>query len=41
VLVRYLQRLVPYVERVGALLLLGAGGYIVYYWLTAGQLLRG
>jgi len=40
VLVRYLQRLVPYVERAGAVLLLGAGGYIVYYWLTAGQLLR-
>lgn len=40
VLIRYLQRLVPYVERMGALLLLGAGGYIVYYWLTAGQLLR-
>jgi len=40
VLLRYLQRVVPYVERAGAVLLLGAGAYIVYYWLTAGQLLR-
>lgn len=40
VLVDYLRRLLPYVERISALLLLGAGVYIVYYWLTAGQLLR-
>jgi len=40
VLVGRLRRLVPYVERAGAVLLLGAGAYIVYYWLTAGQLLR-
>jgi len=40
VFVRHLRRLMPYVERAGALLLLGAGGYIIYYWLTAGQLLR-
>lgn len=40
VLVGYLRRLVPYVERAGAVLLLGAGAYIIYYWLTAGQLLR-
>lgn len=40
VLVGYLWRLVPYVERAGAVLLLGAGAYIVYYWLTVGQLLR-
>lgn len=39
VLVRYLQRALPYVERAGAVLLLGAGAYIIYYWLTAGQLL--
>lgn len=40
VLVGHLRRLVPYVERAGAVLLLGAGVYIIYYWLTAGQLLR-
>ncbi|NOZ06443.1 MAG: cytochrome c biogenesis protein CcdA [Chloroflexi bacterium] len=40
VLVGHLRRLMPYIERAGALLLLGAGGYIIYYWLTAGQLLR-
>jgi cytochrome c biogenesis protein CcdA len=39
VLVKQLQRLVPYVERAGAVLLVGAGLYIVYYWLTKGQLL--
>jgi cytochrome c biogenesis protein CcdA len=40
VLVGYLRRLLPYMERAGAVLLLGAGAYIVYYWLTLGQLLR-
>jgi len=40
VLVDHLRRLMPYVERASAVLLLGAGGYIIYYWLTAGQLLR-
>ena len=40
VLVGYLRRPVPYVERASAVLLLGAGAYIVYYWLTVGQLLR-
>ena len=40
VLVGALRRVVPYVERAGAVLLLGAGVYIVYYWLTLGQLLR-
>jgi cytochrome c-type biogenesis protein len=35
-----LKRVVPYVERAGAVLLVGAGAYIVYYWLRAGQLLR-
>jgi len=39
VLVGHLRRLVPYVERVSAILLLGAGVYIVSYWLTKGQLL--
>jgi len=39
-LVGHLRRLVPYVERIGAVLLLGAGTYIFYYWLTVGQLSR-
>ncbi|RMF32006.1 MAG: cytochrome c biogenesis protein CcdA [Chloroflexi bacterium] len=39
VLVGSLRRLVPYVERAGAVLLVGAGLYIVYYWLTLGRLL--
>lgn len=31
---RWLRRLIPYVHRVSALLLLGAGAYLVYYWLV-------
>jgi len=37
--VRWLKSLVRFVERAGAVLVIGAGGYIVYYWLTSGQLL--
>ena len=37
--VRYLLRFSRYVERAGAVLLIGVGAYIVYYWLTAGGLL--
>lgn len=36
ILVRHLRRALPYVERAGALLLLGAGGYLVYYWTIGG-----
>ena len=32
----FLKRLLPYVHRVSATLLVGAGGYLVYYWLTYG-----
>ena len=39
VLVDYLRRLIPYVERASAILLLGAGAYIIYFWLVRGQLL--
>jgi cytochrome c-type biogenesis protein len=31
---RLLLRVLPYVERVGALFLLGAGLYLVYYWIV-------
>jgi hypothetical protein len=27
-----IRRLLPYVDRVGAVLLIGAGAYVVYYW---------
>ena len=36
---RSLRRLVPYVHRLSAAFLLGAGLFIVYYWLTTGGLL--
>jgi len=36
--VRWLKGLVRFVERAGAVLVIGAGGYIVYYWVTSGQL---
>ncbi|MBI2845015.1 MAG: cytochrome c biogenesis protein CcdA [Chloroflexi bacterium] len=39
VLATFLRRFIPYIERLSAVLLLGAGLYIVYYWLSRGQLL--
>ena len=39
-LVKYLRKIVPYVERISAVLLLGAGGYIVYYWIVVGRLFQ-
>lgn len=36
---RPLRRLMPYVETVGALFLIGAGVYLVYYWIEYGRLL--
>jgi cytochrome c-type biogenesis protein len=38
VVVGTLRRIVPYVQKISALLLLGAGAYIVYYWLSSGLL---
>ncbi|MDP3063594.1 MAG: hypothetical protein Q8O40_10375 [Chloroflexota bacterium] len=37
VVVRLLWRLLPWVERVSAVLIIAAGGYIIYYWLTIGR----
>jgi hypothetical protein len=34
------RRVVPFVQPLSALLLLVAGAYIIYYWLTLGGLLR-
>jgi cytochrome c-type biogenesis protein len=34
-----LQRLLPYVERAGGVLLVAAGAYLVYYWYTFGRVL--
>ncbi len=39
VVVGALRRVMPYVQKISALLLLGAGGYIVFYWLSSGLLL--
>lgn len=36
---RFLRRVVPYVHRLSAAFLLGAGLFMVYYWLTTGGLL--
>jgi cytochrome c biogenesis protein CcdA len=33
-----LRRLLPYVQKLSGLLLLGAGGYILHYWFTSGLL---
>ncbi|MFH0783617.1 MAG: cytochrome c biogenesis protein CcdA [Pseudomonadota bacterium] len=40
VVVGVLRRVLPYVQKISALLLLGAGGYIVFYWLSSGLLLE-
>jgi cytochrome c biogenesis protein CcdA len=38
VVVRTLRRVMPWVQKISAVLLLLAGGYICYYWLTSGLL---
>ena len=38
--VRWARTVLPYVQPLSAVLLLVAGAYIVYYWLTVGGLLR-
>ncbi len=40
VVVGTLRRIVPYVQKISALLLLGAGAYIIYYWWSSGLLFR-
>ncbi len=40
VLVKRMRQIIPYVERISAVLLIGAGGYLVYYWLVVGRLAR-
>jgi cytochrome c biogenesis protein CcdA len=39
-MIHKVRKVVPYVQPVSAGLLLVAGGYIVYYWLTLGELLN-
>ena len=39
VVVGALRRVLPYVQKASALLLLGAGGYIIFFWLSSGLLL--
>lgn len=39
VVVGTLRRILPYVQKISAILLLLAGGYIVYYWFSSGLLL--
>ncbi len=38
VVVGALRKILPYVQKISAVLLLVAGGYIVYYWLSSGLL---
>lgn len=38
VVVGALRKILPYVQKISAVLLLAAGGYIVYYWLSSGLL---
>jgi cytochrome c biogenesis protein CcdA len=35
-----MRRIMPYVQPIGTWLMIVAGTYIVFYWLTLGELLR-
>lgn len=35
---QYMARVLPFVERISAVLILAAGGYVIAYWLTIGGL---
>ncbi len=37
---RWLRRLVPVVARLSGLLLVFAGGYILYFWFVTGDILK-
>ena len=39
-LVEHLRHIIPYVERVSAVLLIFAGGYLLYHWLFKGGLIK-
>jgi len=36
---RFMLRIAPYMHKVGALFMLGAGGYMIYYWWKYGLFL--
>jgi cytochrome c biogenesis protein CcdA len=36
-----LRKVLPYVQPIGAWLMVIAGAYIIFYWLTLGNLLQG
>jgi cytochrome c-type biogenesis protein len=38
VVVGALRKILPFVQKISAVFLIGAGGYIVYYWLSSGLL---
>ena len=38
VMIRYIKSVLPYVERIGFLLVVVSGMYVVFYWLTIGGL---
>jgi len=40
VVVGFLRRVLPYVHKISAILLIVAGSYIVYHWLTSGLLFK-
>ncbi len=41
VVVSTMRRVLPYVQKISALFLIVAGGYIVWYWLSSGLLYKG
>ena len=38
VMIRYIKSVLPYVERIGFLLVVVSGMYVVFYWMTIGGL---
>lgn len=37
-LIKHLRKVILHIERISAVLLIGAGGYLIYYWLVIGRL---
>lgn len=38
--ISYFRRLLPYIEKISASLLIVAGAFIIYYWMTIGDLIK-
>jgi hypothetical protein len=39
-LVNQIRRVIPYVDSLSAGMLILVGGYLIFYWITAGEIFR-